>query len=355
MIEIADGVDGLWGILVGLGHALVALVALLHAIRHGLARTEERAQALAAEAGTPRLRPGPIVLRGTVEAPDARPVVEIRIEQSGREYRVKYGYRHKFTEERRTTTARPFHLVLDDGTKVEVRPPKDARLVDELETTSQRGVLRTRTARLTRGESVAVSGVLSEVPIAGGTDGGYRGGSAKGFVLVPPPGAVLSASHLAEASWRWSRFHWLWASVILVTLTVGQTLLWIDFYDVAWLGERRMAVVTELSTYETSSRHGRVTHFVVRGRLDDGEALEAEVTARAFTELAEGDRIPWRVVRGRTSHHQIGSRLQVSWLHLAFFLFAHALLAVAYVAHRRSTTRWWEHERLVDDHPGRLP
>lgn len=354
MIEIAGGVDGSWGWVIGFGQLLLGLAALAFSIRHGLAQSDERARALAAEGRTPRLRPGPIVLRGTVETLDARPAVEITIEQRGREYRVKNGYRHRWTEEGRTTAVRRFHLVLDDGTKVEVRPPDDVVLVDELETTSQRGMTRTRTARLTRGESVAVSGVLSEVPVAGGA-GGYRGGSAKGYLLVPPPGAVISAAHLAEASWRWSRFHWLWSAVIVVAVTLGQTFFWIDFYDVAWLGERRTAEVVRLDTYETSSRHGRTPHFVARGRLDDGEELEAEVTARTFIGLAEGDRIPWRVVRGRASHHQIGARLQAEWVHLLLFVVANALLAGAYFLHRNGTTRWWEHERLVEDHPGRLP
>jgi hypothetical protein len=84
--------------------ALVGMVLLPGLILHALARMwaamRMAKEAAAAEVGAESrvLRPGHTVLRGEVLGDGASPVVSIRIRQVGREYRVKNGVRHRWTE-----------------------------------------------------------------------------------------------------------------------------------------------------------------------------------------------------------------------------------------------------------------
>lgn len=351
------GVDGVWGWTLGLGHALACLLALVIFVRRRRehAAAYERARAL--ESGAPVLRPGEIVtVRGTVVG-DGRPAIEVRIEQVGREYRVKYGYRHTWKEVGRSQVVRPFALRLDDGTELECVVPEDVVFADLLGTEEARGIHRERVARLVGGDSVALSGRLEQVARAGAGDG-YRDG-AVGLRLVAPPRALVSAEHLAESGARWSTFYGRWALGALLVLSLVQSLAWIRFYDVAWAGEPCTARVSDLSTYETQGRHGRTTHHVLQGVLLDGpaegEALREEIDGSAWRALDLGDEIVWRVVPGRSAHHQPGSALQVSWMDLVILVAASLALAFGFYHHLSRTKRWWEHERLNEDFAGRLP
>src|SRR5580698_10247314 len=74
-------------------------------------------------AGTRDLRPGMTVVRGVLTGDlEAPPVVRVHIRQTGRQYTVKSGVRHKWTETSREVEARPFSLRLDSGAVVHVEP-----------------------------------------------------------------------------------------------------------------------------------------------------------------------------------------------------------------------------------------
>ena len=353
MIEIENASDASWGWGVGFAALVIVGTALVFALERWSRARQEHGQALALESGTPVLRPGPVVLRGTVQTWDDRPAIEVRIEQEGREYKTKNGFGHEWKETFREVHARPFTLVLADGTKIEVRPPDDARLADELSIEPTGPKDRVRRAQLSRGESVAVSGVLEQVSTTGGEDD-YRGGGTTGYRLVPARGALFSAEHLAAAGLRWSAFYQRWSWYLAAALLVGQGMLWDSFYDVALRGERQIAVVSRLDTYRTYWSRSRETHYVVEAMLEDLTRLEDDVARRTYDGLEPGDRVPWLVVPGMPRHAQIGRQAQVSWLWLLLFGLAHGGLALACVAHWRSTARWWERRRLVENASGRL-
>jgi hypothetical protein len=353
MISIENGIEELWGWGAGAVAFVLVGVALVVALERWSRSRAEHQRALALEAGAPPLVPGPIVLRGTVETWDERPAVEVRIEQEGREYKTKNGFGHEWKETFREATVRPFSLVLPDGTKIEVRPPDDVRLADDL-AIEQHGLKhRTCVARLARGESVAVSGVLEPAP-AGGRADDYRGGDTAGYRLVPRSKALLSAEHLAASSARWSDFYLQWTLIAAATLLVGQGLLWDSFYDVALRGERQTAVVSRLDTYRSFwSRRGE-THYVVEAMLDDLTVLEDDVARQTHGALRPGDPVPWLVVPGMPRHQQIGRTPQVSWVWLLLFGLAHGGIAAWCASSWRSTARWWERRRLVENASGRL-
>lgn len=355
MLGIANGVDAMWGWTVGLGHGFGCLAAFVYFAWRALdaSRALARANALEKQPGkAPTSASSTVTLRGRVETEDGRPAMEVRIEQTGHEYKVKHGYRHKWKEVARTTSVRPFAIRLEDGTAIQVRAPEDAILVDDIETQPKGFGRRRRVARLLPGASVAVSGSLTEEPMMGAGEG-YRDG-AKGWVLRLPSRAILSAHHLSESSARWQQFFGLWALLALLSFGCLQTVAWDLFYDLALDGEVHEVRVTNLSTYVTHGRHGSSHHYVVAARDGEDRALSNEVTQATYLSLSEGDVIPWQVVPERSSRNQIGATPQANWVHLLVLAVIATFTVIGFTVHRRMTTAWWEHETLVEDFPGRL-
>jgi hypothetical protein len=345
--------------------ALVGIIGLPMLLATALVRRRDallRArEALAAEAGadTRVLRPGKTVVHGEVLGDAQLPCVSIRIRQSGRNYTVKNGTRHKWTETGRVVEARPFPLKLATGATVQVEPDQGVLLVDWLGTEARPGTTeRIRVAELRPPTRVYVEGELIPPPR---TDA-YRGGDAT-FALRPRRDAPmlisvepLEARHLARA-----RRHGQWAIGLLVAVVFANVVLFGSFWRGSVMGSVQMADVAKLSTWKTTNKGRTTIHYGVLPSFGPQTTARqvTEVSAPAYQEasyaITEGGtaQLPFVVIQGSETRW-VGLRptihvfvLVVSWMAALILPFAYLL----WVRHHRP---WYERKKVVDDGAGPL-
>ena len=111
------------------------------------------------------------MVHGEVLGEAGTPCVSIRIQQSGREYKVKSQLRHKWTEWNRLVEAKPFELRLASGATLRVEPGEDVLLVDWLGKEARPSANeRVRVAELRPHERVFIEGELVPPPPGVGTN-----------------------------------------------------------------------------------------------------------------------------------------------------------------------------------------
>lgn len=305
-----------------------------------------RAAAVEASAATPALRPGPAVVRGTVDADPGAVVVQVTIEQLGLEHESKSSWSTTWTEIDRRTTASPFTLRLADGAALRVRPGEAPRLVDDLAKWSHIAHdRRVASATLVGGERVVARGELSVAP---DPSAGYRGGET--LVLGPPRGGPmeLSTHGLARpARVRARRFGW-WAAVVVAATMVAQ-LLALPYHAAARLGETREATVVARRMARGSGK--KSDRFYVTLRVGPaGELVEDQVSGADHARLPEGTIVPVRVSPLETT---IGPHPTISGgLVLPSALGIVALSAGALIASFRR--RGWTERKLRETVEGRI-
>ncbi len=317
-----------------------------------------RHQAKLADASVDRKRPlteGEIVLVGVVEgSKDDDPAVRVLVEQQGTEQENSGSWSHLWSETNRRMQVRPFNLRLASGERVLVEPTREALLIDALD-----GIVhldrthRIRTAELTPGETVVVTGVLQRRTIAGGgiAAAGYRDG-AMGWVLTPPrkERMILCTEPLGKRFRR--RAVGAMTGVVVGTLLLMTTqALVLGYHLRAWRGETIVGTVAQHYTYETESDDDTTTHYVVVARAG-AHVVQDEVYSSGYLAAAEGAPIAVRIVPGAPWASTVGATATASkWPTIPIPI---GLVLTFFVVGLVAPARWHE-VRVKDSGKGKLP
>ena len=303
------------------------------------------------------LRPGKVVLTGKVMGAPGTAVVTITIWQSGREYTVKNGRRHKWTEINREVDARPFTLELETGEEVLVEPGKDVFLVDYLGTLERPAAHeRTRVAVLRPGETVHVEGRLVAPP----RSGPYRAGGTP-FTLRAAPGErlLISVEHLQQRHLDRAEFHRKWVIGLTAAIAALHVGLFAPYWAESILGHVEELPVQETHTWTTTNKGHQTPHYGIRVTPSTAAgAILEEVSAHAFTEIyaAKGKReiqVPIIVVPGFV-FIGLGERPTLNGFACVLPWFAVLGIIIGYFATARHVRPWYEREKVIDDGEGPL-
>jgi hypothetical protein len=336
---------------------LLAYLLLMRVLDGRRAAAAERAQS---HADAP-LAPGAAVIAGRVVDTGDGPAVTVCIHQDGYEHRGKGGYYHHWKERWRDVTARPFHVARASGELVRVEPDERVFLVDRLDGIVDEddggGTRRARTATLTAGEQVYVTGTL-----AWGTDpqqsGGYRG-AGRALVMKPPARGrmLISTEPLIKRHRDAARDHGnlaLFTAVVLLLAHGGYFLR----YDVLRLfGHPVNAVVTERRAWDVwhTPKHGVghwVHHYGVAARDPATDAqFSQECSAYYFYRASEGDTVPFLVAGPFSQLGLVPTQGPGKLVVFALLALPYTLIIVFILLGMRP---WWERRRVVDTGDGRL-
>jgi hypothetical protein len=318
-------------------------------------------EALLAEVGADArvLRPGKTVVHGEVLSDDGAPCVSVRIRQSGREYKLKDGMHHKWTEVDRAVETRPFTLRLASGETVRVEPDQDVLLVDWLGTEARPYMSeRTRVAELRPHARVYVEGEL----IPPNRADAYRGGATT-FTLRPRRGArmIVSVAPLEERHQAHARTESSWAAGFAAMFLLVHLVFFGSFWRAALFGKVEMGRVVNLHAWTTTSKHGAIHHCGVVASFEDTDAPSHidEISAAACREAqrlgvaGEKAEIPFLVVPG-SGARWVGSSPSITVLAFAVAWGALFLGPLLYGLWLRHTAPWYERTKIVDEGKGPL-
>lgn len=333
-------------LVLSLACAVAAAIALVLASRSG----REARDAQRAIDGAGRLEEGGTLVFGFAETSDGEPAVTVRLFERGREWQHKGVWHHEWKETSREVRARPFHVVNDGKERVLVEPSDDVFLVDEMEVSARRGpLLRERTAALTQGEQVAVTGRLRRRHAAGGA---YRG-SGGGWVLEPPQRGpmILATQPLASRHRSWARFYTWVALAPLTLLLVSNLIAYSEFYTFVLHGRPVVGNILERDIYVTYERHGPREHYRILVGLEDGQTW-MPVSDDGYLRATPGS----YVVAIETPDHRLslGSEPGIPLVVLMFPLGAAVLAGLFVWFLRRRRLLWWEQRPVVTTGPGSL-
>jgi hypothetical protein len=321
--------------------------------RHDRRLARDAARTLARVPAT--LRPGPATIVGRVDCGSEGPAVTVRIHQVGKEWHEKGGWRHKWTEDGREVTARPFHVIRPSGERIRVEPDTGVFLVDRLDGFDESGrsaTTRVRTATLTADEPVCVTGTL----VAGfdPEQGGYRD-SASGPILRPLRSTrmLISTEPLADRHKRAARDHLLLAMATLLVMLVAHGLVFARFNVLSLFGKRVELAITGHSSNRfwikpKNSRGYWEWHYTV-----DAGNLRDECSSIFYDEVEKGSRVtaPFLVAGdfGQLGWQPTESDDALIWF--VFFVIGYMGAAASWVLSRRP---WWDRARIRDRGDGRL-
>lgn len=352
--------------LVGLAGFISLLSVALGLMRYASTRARE-AKIAEKEAETRKLSPGYAIVHGQVETGDALPAVSVRIRQTGREYAVKNGMRHVWTEVDRQVDARPFHLRLATGERVRVLPGDDVFLVDvlgiepspELRPVGASALERVRTAQLAHPDYAYACGRLS-APLASSA---YRS-SEDGFTLHPWQGKMLlSAEPLEERFARRARFHLGWVLGLVVGLLFTNAYVLGDYWlELLW-GQSVTAHVTQTGTWTTRNKNNVTQHYGVTVTAAVGDEIRSLSIGTSYefyrvtkADLAQGRPVdaPFIIVPFRKATFDIGTRPTLHGLTCFMCWLLLGGLAAGYFLHARHTRPWYERNKVKDVGSGPL-
>jgi hypothetical protein len=344
-------VDGLgWLVLGGLVVAAIVMRAL-HRHREKLAHRSALTQHAA-------LHLGPTVLAGRVVDGDGCPVV-VEIEQQGFEWKDKNGgWHHRWREQRRQLSVKPFYVARPSGERVRVEPDDQVVLVDRLDPVEPHARdFRIRRAQLEPGEHVFILGGMTRGPDP--RAGGYRE-SGENWILKPPRTGrmLISTEPLEDRHWRRAR---TWRNLAWLALAGCLAFQALPFGVVNALAFTGRTVEATLVTKEIVSdwvrpKNGRPYlqhHHLVLVRTADGRLLRDEVGGAYYQSLAPGDPVTFLVSKVWPSLWQVGMRPCASIVNLILSGIAAGLFIVFLLVRAYTTRPWWE-RRVVDRGSGRL-
>lgn len=321
---------------------------------------EVRANTASRTPAPPELLPGPILLGGHVETDGAEPAVRFEIDQIGREVQNKSSYTHTWTEIDRTVQVRPFRLRLPNQEVVTVVPDERVRLVDNLETESFNENRRRRVAELSAKEKVWVSGTLSREGQKSGPSTAYRQGPSswvmRGTRLDP---LELSSGSLSRQFTYWQSFYRKAAIILTIGWLLVHGLLFGPYYLLAISGKVTTASIIKTSTYVTSSKNGKTTHYVIHARLPDkdgGHLVDDEVGYNLYESAKSGfvKEAPFLYSKWFPRLHQIGQRPMISVVLSIISLLLSLGPAIWFFFAIRSARPWYEQRKVVESGDGRL-
>lgn len=329
---------------------LVLLVWVVAVAGRALRELWMAADAQRAIDGAATLVEGGTLVTGITETDGDGPAVRVCLTEDGREWRHKGRWHHEWRESGRNVQARPFHVVTDKKERVRVEPPGEVFLVDEMKVSAQLHALsRERTAELTHGERVAVSGRLRR---ARGAGGAYRGGEG-GWVLDPPArGPMLVATQpLAAHHRKWASFFVVAAVAPAALLLLTHVVAYYGVYRFALWGRPVVATVVDHEVYTTHDRHGTHTHRQIR---IDARGAEGwfEVTREGYERAGIGA----RVAAIETPDHALSLGGEPGFdagLLVVPLVLVPAASMLTWLFHR-SRRAWWEQKKVVTAGSGRL-
>ncbi len=321
------------------------------AYRHRCLRSE------AIEQGPIELCEGPIVIGGCVETDDGGPAIRIEIDQAGTEQKHKNTWSHVWRETARRVHVRPFCVRLDNDQRVLVIPDEKVKIVDDMQTESSKNNTRLRVSEVSSGERVWIRGILSREGRDGGSVTAYRGGEAP-FVLrrsrFEP--VDVSSGTLTTRYARWRRFYRASAITFAVLLTLTHVVAFSSYYMQCVFGRVETATITGTSTYVTTSKSSKTTHYVIEAKLADGTKLKDEVASSIYVAARDKKivQVPFRYIPFARFIHSIGVSAVAStgWIVVVLMVAMVATIVLALV--RRSSVAWYEQRRVVESRSGRL-
>jgi hypothetical protein len=351
----------------GLGAALA--LAMLHAAwlaNHYRRRARQAARQGAESAGLSMatLQPGPVVLHGRLETigdgAGAGSPLSIAIEQTGSE-EIRGGcLSHRWEETSRAVLARPFHLVLRDGSRVRVEPAADVVLRGPVEHVTSVGPGRRRClAEIPAGREVHVRGQLQGGfdPAQAGTSG-YRD-PGHSLVLRAAPGQPVECSTAPLHARFAARADWYRSAAVLFAMLLGLTQLGIygRFHLLSAFGQQISVADLEM-TVRRPGRRSRHVDIAAQASFADARGAHALSDHVQFDEVPRPRRFStFTVLPAWPALHAIGERPRIS-LHLFFWVL---LLCGSLIGgHVRRVYRedrdlpWWQSGPRVDEGQGPL-
>jgi hypothetical protein len=345
-----------------LGLALLGFALVRRAQAIGRARL---AAATAKDAAAP-LHLGPCVIAGTVLAEGEGAPITVEIEQTGREWTTnkrRTRWEHRWSEQRRKVTVRPFYVAREGGERVRIEPNDRAFLVDKLDRTVDTGHrVRLRSAQLSAGERVYISGEMVRASDPG--LGGYREG-AEGWILRPPrDGRMLVSTEPLDARHRdRGRVYRNLALQAAVVLAILNGAIFLPYQVLRLTGRPVEATVISTNTtreWVTRKRGGywRYHRWLVAA-ADSPEplALHAEISRQFLNDLDAGvhpKTAPFVVSTRWPSFQLVGSAPTATANALGLGVLLGAGFAIFYVLRAVRSRPWYDRRRVIESGHGRL-
>lgn len=338
---------------VGIGLVTPCVWWIVHALR-GLFKNAKLAQQAGSDVeGHVLLRPGRVAVRGHVVVPKGQKfAMRVEIDLQGREWRIKNGYAHAWTESARRVTHHPFQVRLDSGKVIDVKPHEQTQLVDKLDqlkVTSR--TARTKTAELSPGERVYIVGQMRQEADLSGEFVDFRAPPAPKWTIEAD---LLSAEPLADKYRARAGFYTRWLMLGLAATAFVHAAVCFGYYMRMHAGVVTPAVVTGKRMYTTGSGKNRTTHRKLDLRWEDGTGSE-EAGMSTYDKFGKGDVIPILVVPGHPDLTQLGNRPTVNVMAIFFGLLLLGGGGAAFMARRKSTRPWYWQQKLEYPGNGKLP
>ncbi len=352
--HLALGTSWLAALVLSGGLAVFAVLALRRSAREaGLA-----AEARAATRGAVDLRDGARLVVGVAEPLDGETAISVKLFEQGKDIKIKNGWVHTWTETSREVEANPFEVVTEGGTRVRVEPDTEVMLHDDVEITARTAYeQRERTAVLTRGERVAITGRLRKEP--GGAGAGYRETGSRWRLVRDGARPMLASTEPLDAQpARWAAFYRSVGIELLLAFAVLQVVLYFSFYDYALNGTRVIGEVVGHHTYRTTGRGAHTVYEIdidaPRGDGQPGRSVHftSEIGPVDYNRIGDGDRIVCIVTPSARGQLGSAARAYDPPLFVAGVLaFAYALV---FVARQKKKRAWYEMRPVVTSGNGKL-
>ncbi len=329
---------------------LVCVLATGFAFALAVASRRRARDAREAVDGGAELREHATIVVGIAEV-EGEAAVRVLLRETGKAWKHKGRWHHRWTEVEREVEARPFWVVTSKHERVLVEPGKNVFLVDRMDVTARRGdASRERTAALTNGERVAVTGRL--VQRSGGGGGAYREGPAQ-WVMEPPARGpmVIATEPMADRHANWSTFY-LRAALVPIALLVATHVLAYPIFSAFLVdGQSTIGRVRDHETYVTRGRHGTTRHYQIEIERD-ADPVWMTVSSDGYERAIDGAEV-W-LVRRPNGDVILGREpgLDPALVLVAVICLLFALGIVSGLASRRKL--WWEQRRVVTNGSGPL-
>ncbi|MDP3278034.1 MAG: hypothetical protein Q8Q09_22805 [Deltaproteobacteria bacterium] len=287
---VVSSENSLSGIAMALWIPAVILLAIAFALRRG---HKQRAALEKTWLNRTVLANGPAVIEGVVELAPGEEAMSVTFMQRRQEVKQKGGgVIITWIEKSREVRANPFRVKLDDGQYVLVQPDTHTVLRDAVDEKKYLdNQTRSRAARLTQGERVWVTGMLS-----GAMDGNQAAAYRQHGVIPTLRGdrtiaMMVSTEPPATSATARANHHMRWIRGALWTVFLLQVLVCWDFTLLGLTGTGVDRIVTETGTWlvwvKPKNQPGRwVRHYGVAGAETLGGESEQFETSREFYQCA---------------------------------------------------------------------
>lgn len=344
---------------------IVAIAALFALAMVHARRASRWADQEATRAGA-ELRPGRVLVQGIVEAAGDAPVLGLTVLQRGRQFETDHDVRHLWTERARRVEARPFHLVLDDGTRVRVDADRRTIVVAPFAGSRAGGPAeRARLAAIAPGARVWIDGVVRR--------GSPSDGDAFVLAAARPLGRLLVATAAPESFHRErAAWHRRWAKRFAFLFVALQLLAFGRYWALRFAGRVVEAPVASVHASQAAAPGGLVWHWIVKATWaapqgaipledDTSEAFFAQASPReragdgAIGREKPAPTVRFLLLRGFPEVQSIGTRPTIDRSTAWRAAIVIAAFALAYAVRSWRTRARQASPRAVEGGRGGLP